>query len=186
MTKEEILISSGLFEVDGLGRIWRIAKRHGRGVKPGGGYYSGATISPCEPVRAEHQNPQGYLMLYATIDGQRIITMDHRVVWVIANGPIPEGYTINHKDGVKNNNALTNLELATMSEQRRHALDTLNVKRHKPAGSIHPKTNLTEAQVIEIRRRRAGGEMVKDLAAAFKMKDRAISAICARRTWRHI
>ncbi|MBU0643679.1 MAG: HNH endonuclease [Alphaproteobacteria bacterium] len=102
------------------------------------------------------------------------------------NVPIPASMTINHKDGVKTNNRPENLELATMSEQRRHALDVLSVARHHPTGSKHPKTTLMEADVLEIRRRRASGERVIDIAAAFCMKPKAISAICTGRTWTHI
>lgn len=186
MTNEQILLSSGLFEVDSDGKIWRVAKRHGRGVKPGGGYYSGAMVSPCPRVRAEYPMRQGYLLVAATINGSRFVVGAHRLVWTHHNGPIPAGLTINHRDGAKQNNALANLELATMSQQRRHALDVLNVNRNRPIGSKHPKTHLTEADVIEIRRLRSGGMMIMDIAARFKMKSRAVSAICARRTWRHV
>lgn len=45
----------------------------------------------------------------------------HRVVWEAVHGPIPNGLTVNHKDGRKTNNRPDNLELATQSEQNRHA-----------------------------------------------------------------
>lgn len=35
----------------------------------------------------------------------------HRVVWEEANGPIPNGYIVHHRDGDKANNELSNLEL---------------------------------------------------------------------------
>ncbi|MBU2162773.1 MAG: HNH endonuclease [Alphaproteobacteria bacterium] len=116
MDKETTLLKSGLFRVDPDGTIWRIAKRHGRGVMPGGGYYQGATISPCTPVRAEYQTRDGYLLVCATINQTKTTTSAHRLAWVATNVPIPAGMTINHKDGVKTNNRPENLELATMSE----------------------------------------------------------------------
>lgn len=45
----------------------------------------------------------------------------NRLVWLAFNGPIPEGITINHKNGNKIDNRLDNLELATYSEQTLHA-----------------------------------------------------------------
>lgn len=186
MNKEQILLSSGLFEIDSNGSIWRVAKRHGRGVKPGGGYYTGATISPCQRVRAEYQTRDGYLLVAATIDGQRVVTGAHRLVWTRFNNLIPPGLTINHKNGVKDDNRPSNLEVATYSEQRHHAIRVLGAKHHDVRGSKHPKTRLSEADVMEIRRLRDSGEMVRTIADRYAMKPKAVSAICNRVTWKHI
>lgn len=40
----------------------------------------------------------------------------HRIVWMINNGNIPEGMQIDHVDGDKKNNVLSNLRLATKSQ----------------------------------------------------------------------
>lgn len=48
----------------------------------------------------------------------------HRLVWETFNGGIPEGLIINHLDGNKKNNDLSNLELMTHSENIRHAFDS--------------------------------------------------------------
>ena len=67
----------------------------------------------------------------------------HRLVWESFNGPIPEGYEINHKDEDKSNNALENLELLTHSDncyygtrneranatKRRNGVSGLNYKK---------------------------------------------------------
>jgi hypothetical protein len=186
MNREQILLSSGLFEIDSRGFIWRIAKRHGRGVKPGGGYYTGATISPCPRVRAEYQARDGYLLVAATINGKRVVTGAHRLVWTQFNNPIPPGLTVNHKNGAKADNRPENLELATYSEQRHHAIKVLGARHHDVRGSKHPKTKLSEADVLEIRRLRAEGMMVKAIAERFSMKPKAVSAIVNRKTWKHI
>lgn len=145
----------------------------------------GARVSACPRVRAEYQQRDGYLMV--TIEGVRHATGAHRLVWTNCHGAIPAGLTINHKNGKKaDNNSPGNLELATYSEQRRHALDVLKVARHHPVGSRHPKTKLEEPDVVAIRRLRAEGTRVLDIAAVYAMKPRAISAICNRRTWKHI
>lgn len=40
----------------------------------------------------------------------------HRLVWSQANGRIPKGYDVHHKDGNQQNNKLSNLELLTESD----------------------------------------------------------------------
>lgn len=45
----------------------------------------------------------------------------HRLVWEAFNGPIPEGMVIDHIDGNRSNNALSNLRLVTQSENMSNA-----------------------------------------------------------------
>lgn len=53
-------------------------------------------------------------------------------------------------------------------------------------GEAHVNAKLTEAQVIEIRARRAAGEKAKDLGREFGVSGTTISAIHRRRKWRHV
>ena len=46
----------------------------------------------------------------------------HRLVWETFNKPIPEGYYIDHIDGNKSNNALSNLRLVTQSDNMKNAM----------------------------------------------------------------
>jgi hypothetical protein len=57
-----------------------------------------------------------YWRLEANVDGKRIQPLAHRVVWILANGPIPPGYEIDHVDNNPLNNKLENLRLATKSQ----------------------------------------------------------------------
>ena len=189
MDKEKVflaMVRAGELEIDSHGRIWRLRKRHGKGVMMGGGYHKGAKTSPCKRVRAEYSTWGGYLCITATRNGKRTATGAHRVVWVYHNTTIPKGMTINHENGKKSDNRPQNLTLMSYSEQRIHALEVLKVNRHRPQGSKHPKTFLTESQVIEMRKLRQAGMMVKDIAKQYKMTTKATSAICTRRTWKHI
>lgn len=43
--------------------------------------------------------------------GQQVLV--HRLIWIMFNGPIPDGYQIDHIDGNPSNNKLGNLRLAT-------------------------------------------------------------------------
>lgn len=45
----------------------------------------------------------------------------HRVIWESVHGPICEGFEINHRNGIKDDNRIANLELVTHSENVKHA-----------------------------------------------------------------
>src|SRR4051794_23532661 len=44
----------------------------------------------------------------------------HVVVWEAANGPVPKGYVVHHRDHDKHNNELSNLELMTHQAHSEH------------------------------------------------------------------
>lgn len=52
---------------------------------------------------------------YPKIGGER----EHRLVWAEDNGPIPDGHVVHHRNGVKDDNRLENLELMTAAEHNR-------------------------------------------------------------------
>jgi hypothetical protein len=49
-----------------------------------------------------------------TISGKPITT--HRKIWILNNGPIPKNYHVHHKNGVKFDNRIENLELISPGE----------------------------------------------------------------------
>ena len=68
-------------------------------------------------------NTRGYLQVDARRRGLGLPFV-HRIIWEAANGPIPAGYEINHKNGIKSDNRIANLEVTTRSENMRHAFRT--------------------------------------------------------------
>jgi len=64
---------------------------------------------------------RGYVVV--SIRGQSFRA--HRLIWIMTNGPIPEGKYIDHINGIKNDNRIENLRLATQTENNR------NVKKRK-------------------------------------------------------
>ncbi|HRE87521.1 MAG TPA: HNH endonuclease [Myxococcota bacterium] len=61
-------------------------------------------------------------MVHFWLDGRQYLVSAHRLVWTMTNGPIPDGMVVNHIDGVKANNAISNLEVVTAAENVRHAV----------------------------------------------------------------
>jgi len=61
--------------------------------------------------------PKGYVRSKKDKDGR--LRFEHNLVWEVANGPIPLGMQIHHKDADKTNNSLANLQLVTPLEHKR-------------------------------------------------------------------
>lgn len=133
--------------------------------------------------RNDYQRRSGYWVVTFRAMGRMLYVRVHRLVWRVFRGEIPDGLTINHKDGNKSNNALENLELATESEQMLHAYSTSLMSK---AGIKHHRALFTEEQIRDIRERLAGGERCCDLSREFGCSKGAIFNIKRRRTWNHV
>lgn len=105
----------------------------------------------------------------------------HRIIYRTFHGPIPEGMTVNHKDGNKQNNRPENLELATNQEQVNHAR-RIGIGRRYNGKLAHLKAD----DIREIRRAYAAGERNIDLARRFRVVPGTIGHIVAGRSWRHV
>lgn len=112
-------------------------------------------------------------------------TMVHRLIWQSFNGPIPDGFVINHKNGIKHDNRLSNLEIVTPSENTKHAFDVLG-RVHPLQGSKNNKAILNEDKVVEIRRRIAAGESKDRLAQEYGVTRMAVWNVHWRKSWAHV
>lgn len=72
----------------------------------------------------------------------------HSLVLLCFLGPRPQGFEINHKDGNKQNNHISNLEYCTSEENRNHAIKMGLTSR----GEDHYKAKLNNAIIHEMRR----------------------------------
>ena len=71
-------------------------------------------------------------------------TLIHRFVWEFFKGPIPEGMTLDHKDGDKTNNRINNLQLMSGGENSRKGNRKLSDEKilelHSLIGSVEGNT----------------------------------------------
>ncbi|HBW57840.1 MAG TPA: hypothetical protein DEF27_08565 [Oscillatoriales bacterium UBA8482] len=103
----------------------------------------------------------------------------HRVVWEAFNGEIPQGLQINHIDGNKANNSLSNLELVTPAENIRHAVKT-GLKQGKSA-ETNSMAKLTNEQYLEIIHDLVNGATNQEVADKYGLHSRYISLIRHRK-----
>lgn len=160
----------GELTIDSDGRIWRVA------VRRGDRWTGGTRLLACTPRRAEKLSGK-YLQVRVVFAGKRFHALAHRVVWLHFNGPIPDGLTVNHKNGDHVDNRPVNLELATHVEQAAHARGVLRRGRLNQFGESNPMAKLTTAQVTEICAARADGTLLRVLAAQYRVSEQAISKI---------
>jgi hypothetical protein len=102
----------------------------------------------------------------------------HRLVYEVFVGPIPDGKTINHKDGDKSNNTVGNLEVLSLKKNIRHAIRTGLASRVR-------SSKLTEAKVIAMRERM---QTVSAAAAGreFGVTNSTACKIRRRQLWSHL
>lgn len=173
-------VLNGDLEIMPDGTIWRAQIRRGCFG------HDGAIVAPIKRRRAERRK-KDYLCVVVRIAGSRQIGVAaHRLVYRHFKGPIPDGLTINHKDGKKRRNTPDNLELATFVEQMAHARDILKIKIGYKKGGRHLLAKLTAKEVRTIRRRAGKGETHSLIAAHFAVSREAISCIARRETWAHL
>lgn len=170
-------VLSGDLEILPDGTIWRLRKR-------GWDRWKKIAVSrPCKRVRAEHDTGD-YFQIRIMVDKVRVYAVAHRLVWRHFKGPIPQGLTINHKDGKKKRNVPANLELATYAEQQIHAVRVLKVGHAcNQSCEKNSMTKLLPDQVTEIRRRRAAGEKLLAIAVDFGIAFQTVSKIARGDSW---
>lgn len=123
-------VETGRLRVDDRGRVWRGDRR------------------------ADCKHEGGYLHVWLRHEGRNVCMKSHRLVYRVATGRIPEGLTINHKNGNKTDNRPMNLELATPQQQALHRVYTLGKNQTLfQHGDRHRMSKLSNNDVEEIRRR---------------------------------
>ena len=131
---------------------------------------------------AQVRGPRGYYTVNLYRNGRPRCCLIHRLVAAAFLGVIPAGWHVNHKTGDKGRNAVEELEIVTPEQNRQHAVRLGLMRR----GEANPKAKLKEVEVRDIRRRRAAGDRVRDIAWHYDLTERTVYLICRRETWRHV
>lgn len=108
----------------------------------------------------------------------------HRIVIEAFIGKIPEGLCVNHKDGNKLNNHISNLEICTLSENTIHAIEHGLLKPKK--GEEVSWTDLNNRDVLTIYNLCKKGLSNKEIGSIYKLHDRYVSLIRHGKRWSHL
>jgi len=128
-------------------------------------------------------NPNGYMITTLYKLNKRKTCTIHRLVLMAFIGK--SNLECNHKNGIKTDNRLENLEYCTPSENIQHAIK-IGLRREK-FGEDAKYSKLTEKQVLEIRKLYKTGKFTqKEIAKNYDITSENIGYIVNRKTWTHI
>lgn len=127
---------------------------------------------------------RGYLIFVIQKNGKRFAKQAHAIVAETFISTRPEGKQINHKNGNKADNRLSNLEWVTCSENICHAY-SIGLSSQK--GERNAATHLTNEMVKEIKRLIQANEITqRKIAKQFNISPAAVCMIGKGKTWAHI
>ena len=165
-----VLGYEGFYEVSDAGRLRRVSKRR-KQTKSG------------EYLKAPSRQPRGYLQYVLCVDGKVRSKLAHRLVWEAFNGAIPEGIEINHLNGLKDDNRLSNLELCSHSENLVHAYRVLKRGLKDQQGEKNENSKLTLSTVREIRKLLSDGLSGVAISKQFDISQATVSLIKSGKRW---
>lgn len=127
-------------------------------------------------------NTEYQIINFMTQEGKKKTYRVHRLV-MMAFKPIEnmDNLEVNHIDGDKKNNALSNLEWCSASENQKHAFQTGLQQPRKGEKSNFSK--LTQADIDKIFELRNLGWLQKDIASQIGCTRSNISYILNHKTW---
>lgn len=174
------------YEVSNLGRVRRFSR-----------------------IKAFTPDKDGYFKVGLSIRGKWHCVFVHKMVTEAFFGWRPDGCVVNHKDGIKQNNNITNLEYTTPEGNLKHAMrlgllptghrngvythpEKLRRGKHHHwsinprRGENAPASKLNESDIKEIRSLHTLGVPKNTLSSLYGVKRRNVSEIVNFNTWRDV
>lgn len=128
-------------------------------------------------------------MLKRDSDGKFCTVKVHRLVCKAFLNLIEGKNIVNHLNGIRNDNRLTNLEWCNHSENLKHSFK-IGLSDNK--GSKNPASKLVESQVQQILdnyeygRKNKTGTTKKQIAEKYKISVGTVRDIVSKKTWKHL
>ena len=139
----------------------------------------------------QNTDKDGYKYVRLTVDGKKYKKFVHRLV-LSAFIPNPLNKPqVNHKNGIRNDNRLENLEWVTAQENCLHAYrcngrktssNMVEFCKKRFCGENNPKSKLSFKQVSEMRKTRPNMSL-KELSGKYNISIAQCSAICNYKSW---
>jgi len=163
----------GLYQISNLGRVKSLKRKEIFGKK---------TRIRNEKYLNQAIHKSGYLFVSLSKNNFTKNFMVHRLVILSFIKNTQNKPQVNHKNGIKTDNILENLEWVTASENRIHAY---KIGLCKPNGENHHLAKLTENQVRKIRYEHKNLTQ-KEIAKIYNIKQVTVSDIRRNKNWKHI
>lgn len=162
----------GIYQVSNMGDIKRI--------KGGKGAVAGS-------LRKLKSNGKGYMVVILNIRNEGKTHYVHRLVMLAFVGECPDGMEVNHKNGVRHDNRLENLEYLTHKQNLDYSKYVLMVKpQYDRRGEKNVRAKLNEQKVREIRALAKQGIPTVKIAEQYNVTDESIYRIVKFQQWAHI
>lgn len=165
---KDIVGYEGLYQISSLGRVRAYAKKRDM---PHGGYhlYNECFIKP-------HRDGGGYLFVKLCKDSKQKLPKIHRLVAEAFIPNLQKKPCINHKNSIRDDNKLENLEWVTYKENMQHAVSVGHMK------GVKSNCILDEEKVKEIRS--SAGKSRSSLAVFYGVHPRTIRDVLNNVTWK--
>jgi hypothetical protein len=150
------------------GSVWSLWQRDGSGRIR---WSIGETYRPIQPYRTGRTGQ--HLGVALRHQGKTYRINLHRLIAEVFIGPCPPGKEVCHNDGNGCNNSVPNLRYGTKAENQADK----NLHGTNLWGERNHAAKLTDRQAEEIRRLRASGSKLADIAGRYGVRESTVSRI---------
>ena len=172
---KDVVGYEGYYQISNLGRVKSFARKINR---------INTFYITKERILTTNSSKIGYSVVCLRLNGIGKWVRVHRLVSTAFIVNSENKRAVNHKNGIKQDNRLENLEWSTHSENNKHAYDTrLKVA---PRGEKSGMSKLKEYQVLDIKERLKNGETQVSIARFYNLNEQTIYSIKHNRRWQHV